>query len=33
VSIDSDCPDEIIHSEFNPKAMIDGIEDMLKNKN
>lgn len=30
VSIDSECPDEIIRSEFNPKAMIEGIQAMLK---
>jgi DNA-binding response OmpR family regulator len=30
VSIESDCPDEIIRSEFNPKAMIDGIQAILK---
>lgn len=32
VSIESDCPDEIIRSEFNPKAMIDGIKALLKDK-
>jgi DNA-binding response OmpR family regulator len=29
VSVESDCPDEIIHSEFNPKAMVDGIRAIL----
>jgi DNA-binding response OmpR family regulator len=33
VSIESDCPDEIIRSEFNPKAMIEGIQNTLKDKN
>lgn len=32
VSIDSECPDEIIRSEFNPKAMIEGIQAMLKDQ-
>jgi DNA-binding NtrC family response regulator len=32
VSIQSDCPDEIIRSEFNPKAMIEGIQSVLKDK-
>jgi DNA-binding NtrC family response regulator len=29
VSIESDCPDEIIHNEFNPQAMVDGIHGIL----
>jgi CheY-like chemotaxis protein len=29
VSIESDCPDEVIRSEFNPKAMIEGIQAIL----
>jgi hypothetical protein len=29
VAIESDCPDEIIRSEFNPKALIDGVKAML----
>jgi len=29
VSKISDCPDEIIRSEFNPDAMIDGVKDLL----
>jgi DNA-binding response OmpR family regulator len=33
VSIESDCPDEIIRSEFNPKAMIEGIQAALRNRN
>jgi DNA-binding response OmpR family regulator len=33
VSVESDCPDEIIRSEFNPKAMIEGIQNTLKDKN
>ena len=33
VSIESDCPDEVIRSEFNPKSMIDGIQAILRGKN
>ena len=29
VSKISDCPDEIIRSEFNPDAMIEGVKDLL----
>jgi len=29
VSKISDCPDEIIRSEFNPDAMIQGVKDLL----
>jgi DNA-binding NtrC family response regulator len=29
VSKTSDCPNEIIHSEFNPKALVEGIKDAL----
>jgi CheY-like chemotaxis protein len=25
----SDCPDEIIHSEFNPEAMVSGVKELL----
>jgi DNA-binding NtrC family response regulator len=32
VSIESDCPDEIIRSEFNPRARSEGIQSALKNK-
>jgi DNA-binding response OmpR family regulator len=32
VSVESDCPDEIIRSEFNPKAMIEGIQAILRDK-
>jgi|SRR5580658_1551286 DNA-binding response OmpR family regulator len=32
VSIESDCPDEIILSEFNPKAMIESIQAIFKKK-
>lgn len=32
VSIHTDCPDEIIRSEFNPQAMIDGIKAVLNGK-
>ena len=30
VSIDSDCPDEIIQAEFNPVAFVDGVKRMLE---
>ena len=29
VSKDSDCPDEIIHSDFNPEGMLQGVREML----
>jgi len=29
VSIDSDCPDEIIQAEFNPVAFVDGVKHLL----
>lgn len=29
VSKESDCPDEIIRSEFNPQAMVDGVKELL----
>jgi DNA-binding response OmpR family regulator len=29
VAITSDCPDEIIHAEFNPAAMIKGVKELL----
>jgi DNA-binding NtrC family response regulator len=29
VAIDSDCPDEIIRAEFNPEALIRGVQDAL----
>ena len=29
VAIDSDCPDEIIRAEFNPEALVRGIQDAL----
>jgi DNA-binding NtrC family response regulator len=32
VSIESECPDEVIRSEFNPKAMIEGIQAMLEDR-
>jgi len=32
VSILTDCPDDIIRSEFNPKAMIDGVKAALEGK-
>ncbi len=30
VSIESDCPDEIIHAEFNPAAFVQGVAKMLE---
>jgi len=30
VSIESDCPDEIIHAQFNPQAFIEGVARMLE---
>ena len=33
VGIESDCPDEIIRAEFNPEALVRGVEQALgKNK-
>jgi DNA-binding NtrC family response regulator len=29
VSKDSSCPDEIIHSDFNPEAMVQGVRDII----
>ncbi len=29
VTIESDCPDEIIRAEFNPEAMIRGVKEAL----
>jgi DNA-binding NtrC family response regulator len=29
VAIESDCPDEIIRSEFNPEALVRGVKDAL----
>ncbi|MDX6463281.1 MAG: hypothetical protein QOH35_4710 [Acidobacteriaceae bacterium] len=30
VAIDSDCPDEIIHAEFNPEALVQGVQHALE---
>jgi DNA-binding response OmpR family regulator len=30
ISVLTDCPDEIIRSEFNPQAMVDGIKAILE---
>ena len=30
VSIDSDCPDEIINAEFNPVNFVEGVRQMLE---
>ena len=32
VSVHTDCPNEIIRSEFNPQAMIDGVKSALEGK-
>jgi DNA-binding response OmpR family regulator len=32
VSVLTDCPDDIIRSEFNPQAMIDGVKAALENQ-
>jgi CheY-like chemotaxis protein len=32
VAITSDCPDEIIRAEFDPKAMIEGVEKIIGSK-
>ena len=29
VAILTDCPDEIVRSEFDPKAFVDGVKDIL----
>src|SRR5271156_4815977 len=29
VAIESDCPDEIIRAEFNPEALVRGVQDAL----
>jgi len=29
VSIDSDCPDDIIRTEFNPEAFIAGVRQLM----
>lgn len=29
ISKESACPDEIIHSEFNPQALIQGVKELL----
>ena len=30
VAIDSDCPDEIIRAEFNPEALVRGVQNALE---
>ncbi len=30
VAIDSDCPDEIIRAEFNPEALVQGVQNALE---
>jgi CheY-like chemotaxis protein len=29
VAITSDCPDELIHAEFNPEALVRGVREMV----
>jgi DNA-binding NtrC family response regulator len=31
VAIESDCPDDIIRAEFNPEALVRGVQQALKN--
>jgi DNA-binding NtrC family response regulator len=30
IAIDSDCPDDIIRAEFNPEALVRGVQDALE---
>jgi DNA-binding response OmpR family regulator len=30
VSIESDCPDEVIRAEFEPRAMVRGVQEILQ---
>jgi hypothetical protein len=30
VAIQTDCPDEILRTEFNPQAFADGVRDMIR---
>jgi DNA-binding NtrC family response regulator len=30
VNIDSDCPDEIIRAEFNPEALVQGVQEAVE---
>jgi DNA-binding response OmpR family regulator len=30
VSIHSDCPDEVIRSEFNPAALVKGVQQLIR---
>jgi DNA-binding NtrC family response regulator len=32
VAIESDCPDEIIRAEFNPEALVRGVQQALKSE-
>ena len=29
VAIQTDCPDDILRTEFNPQAFVDGVKDMI----
>lgn len=29
VALQTDCPDEIVRTEFNPQAFVDGVKDMF----
>ena len=29
VALQTDCPDEILRTEFNPQAFVDGVKDMI----
>jgi hypothetical protein len=30
VAIESDCPDEVIRSEFNPEALVRGVKEIIE---
>ena len=32
VSLETDCPDEVIRAEFNPRLMIEGLKSFLDNE-
>ena len=33
VAIETDCPDEIVRTEFDPTAFVGGVQEILKGKN
>ena len=32
VALQTDCPDEILRTEFNPQAFVDGVKDMIQSQ-